>query len=243
MAVADRNTTAVIPRPGVTALVVYLRPAPRGRLLPLLAELGVFVVERQGADHALAAAFSTRSDFLIVVADTAPEHVALARRLHENLGSVLVVIVPAGAPATAFDESGATAILADDLSDDRFALAIAPAVRQARWERSTEAADEEYVIFGDVHFRVLPPALSRAGRAVSLTRAEADLLAELARALGRPVPTTELERRLTGSETRADPHGGYVKTVVLRIRRKVEEIGADPLLLRNVRGYGYMLSG
>lgn len=78
---------------------------------------------------------------------------------------------------------------------------------------------------------------------LSLTRAESELLAELARALGRPVPTTELERRLLGNEARPDPHGGYVKTVVLRIRRKVELLGADPLLLRNVRGYGYMLAG
>jgi len=29
--------------------------------------------------------------------------------------------------------------------------------------------------------------------------------------------------------------------VVLRVRRKVEEIGGDPLLLRTVRGFGYIL--
>jgi len=67
------------------------------------------------------------------------------------------------------------------------------------------------------------------------------VLVELARARGLPVRTADLERRVASLSPRSQINKGYVKTIVLRIRRKVALVGGDPSLLRNVRSIGYML--
>lgn len=228
-------------RPGLTALVVYLRPAPRRWLLPILVDADVYLIEHVGAANAVQIAFATRSDLAIVVGDESPEHVALARHLLQTLSSVLVAVVPPGTSPAPYYNAGAVAVLTDEMPPDEASAALTPALREARLLRSIGRLAAEYLIFKDVRFRTLPPELTREGRAVSLTRVEAEVLTELARALGNLVPTGELAQRLAQVSGRATVHPGYLKTVILRIRRKIQSLGADPKLLRNVRGLGYVL--
>lgn len=227
--------------PGLTALVVYLRPALRGRLLSMLADLGIFVVEHQGARGVLHTAFGARTDFAIVAGDDIAEHHAVVRDLLEALSSVVVALVPAGTDDSGYLAAGAACVIVDGVPDDEFARLIAPAVRQARWLRGLGELAAEFIVFRDIRFRTLPPELSRKGQTLPLARTESEVLAELSRSRGRPVSTAELERRLANASTRSAVHAGYVKTIVLRIRRKVEDLGGNPAMLRNVRGFGYML--
>lgn len=239
--VAYSSDIAAPPRPALAALVVYLRPTPRVRLLRLLADLGIFVIEHQGALNALQTAFSTRSDFVIVVGDDDPEHALLARQLLGVLSSTLVAIVPAGAEAEGYVTAGATAVIHDHVPDEQFGDLLQPAVRQARWLRNVGRLAAEYVIFGDIQFRVMPPELVRQGRTVALTRVETEVLMDLSKCVGKPVMSSDLERRVASLSSREALHAGYLKQIVLRIRRKVDELGGNSKLLRSVRGIGYML--
>lgn len=228
--------------PGITALVIYLRPVQRARLLTLLANLGIFVVEHQGAARALETAYGVRTDFVIVAGDEHPDHARIAADVHAALSSVLVVLAPAGIDPGDYLEAGATAIIPDTATDETFARMLTPAVRQARWLRGIGELAAEFVICGDILFRTAPPELHRAGRAIPLARMESAVLLELTRSPGRLVRTVDLERRLASLSTRGEPHSGYVKTVVMRLRHKVQNLGGNPELLRNVRGIGYMLA-
>lgn len=240
--VVNEYDAAIVPtRPGLTALVVYLRPAQRGRLLRVLADLGIFVVEHQGPANALATAYNTRSDFLIVVGGNQSEHATLAHELLSALSSVLVAIVPPETPSEPYLEQGATAVIDETVPDAEFGNLIGPAVRRARWLRNVGEIAAEYVIFRDILFRTMPPQLERQGLSVSLSRVETEVLVELSRSLGRPVRSVDLERRVASLSSRTEIHAGYVKTIILRIRRKVEELGGSPDMLRNIRGIGYML--
>ncbi len=239
---ADPAMTAPA-RPGLTALVVYLRPAPRRWLLPILVDADVYLIEHVGTANAVQTALATRSDLVIVVGDEHPEHVALAHHLLQTLSSVLVAVVPPGTSPAPYYTAGAVAVLTDEMPPAEAGAALTPALREARLLRSIGRLAAEYLVFKDVRFRTLPPELIREGRAVSLTRVEAEVLADLARALGNLVPTGELAQRLAQVSGRSAVHPGYLKTVILRIRRKIQNLGADPKLLRNVRGLGYVLVG
>jgi len=227
--------------PGLRALLIYLRPAPRTRLLALLADLGIFVVEHQGSDRALDTAYATRTDLIIVVGDDVPEHAALAGSVLAALSSVLVVLTPGEIDERAYRAAGAAAIIPDTVSEEEFIRALGPAVQQARGLRSLGELAAEFIICGDVLFRTSPPELHREGRAVPLARTESAVLLELSRTPGKLVRTVDLERRLAALSARGEPHTGYVKTVVMRLRHKVQDLGGNPARLRNVRGIGYML--
>ena len=230
------------PRPGLGALIVYLRPAPRARLLRLLAELGVFVIEHQGAAGALQTAFGTRTDFVIVVGEDDPEHRRVAKELLAALSSVLVVLLPAETSGRRLPAVGAAVCIHDDMADDEFGRLIGPALRQARALRNLGELAAEFIVYRDIVLRLMPPELARRGQTIPLTQVETEVLVGLVRARGMPVPTTELERRVAVLSRRTRVTRGYVKTIVLRIRRKLALMGGDPSVLRNVRSIGYMLA-
>ena len=228
--------------PGLTALVVYLRPTPRGRLLALLAGLGIFVIEHRGITGALQTAYTTRSDFVIVSGQDDQAHHALVRELLEALSSVVVAIVPEPAAAAGYTAAGAGAVLNQSATDAELVDLLRPAVQQARLLREIGEFAAEYVVFRDVRFMTRPPRLVREQQEVQLARSESEVLAELLQAHGNPVPVADLQRRLAAISPREHIQPGYVKTIVLRLRRKVEELGGDPGHLRNLRGFGYLLT-
>jgi DNA-binding response OmpR family regulator len=230
------------PRPGLGALIVYLRPAPRARLLRLLAELGIFVIEQQGAAGAVQTAYGTRTDFVIVVGEDEPEHRRVAKELLAALSSVLVVLLPAEACSRHFTAAGAAVCIHDDAKDDEFGRLIGPALRQARALRTMGELAAEFIIGRDIVLRLMPPELERRGHTVPLTQVETEVLVGLVHARGMPVPTAELARRVAVLSRRTRVTRGYVKTIVLRIRRKLALMGGDPSILRNVRSIGYMLA-
>jgi two-component system phosphate regulon response regulator OmpR len=77
--------------------------------------------------------------------------------------------------------------------------------------------------------------LTREGRPVKLTGAEAALLQLFATHAGRPFSRSELCKRLNVALERS------IDVQVTRLRRKIEEDPKLPLYLQTVRGVGYML--
>ncbi len=91
------------------------------------------------------------------------------------------------------------------------------------------------VAFGRCWFDPSSGELSREGRPIRLTAAEAALLATLASKPGEPFTRTELSRRTSAGQERS------IDVQVTRLRRKIEEDPRQPVHLQTVRGMGYKL--
>jgi two-component system phosphate regulon response regulator OmpR len=91
------------------------------------------------------------------------------------------------------------------------------------------------VRMGPVLFDPASQRLTRAGRPVKLTGAEAALLQLFAANAGRPFSRIDLCKRLGVTLERS------IDVQVTRLRRKIEDDPKLPLYLQTVRGIGYML--
>lgn len=224
--------------PTLTALLIYLRPARRRELLSMLADLGIFVVEHQGARGAVELGTSSGADLALVVGDDDDATLSTVRGLAEGSRRVGVVSLPPGADGQRFLDAGAAVCLTDDELGPGALTLFASIANRARAAR-TGAGGPGETIFGGLTFDASLPALRVGSQARALSRSEQAVLARLLVTPGRPVALKELERCATPPGTRVHP--GFLKAVVLRLRRKVEELGGDPELLGTVRGFGYTL--
>ncbi len=91
------------------------------------------------------------------------------------------------------------------------------------------------VRMGDAMFDPEGARLTKGGKPVKLTGAEAALLQLFAAHAGRPFSRTDLCKRLGVSLERS------IDVQVTRLRRKIEEDPKLPLYLQTVRGVGYVL--
>lgn len=215
--------------PGLTALVIYLRPAPRAKLLSALADLGIFVTERLGTPGAQ---LVERVDICLVVANGS-DHRAVSELA--DIFPTLVACLPEGDPAAADPAWHSLHCVTDaDISD---ASTLREAARTARTMRA-HVRPRSATVFGELELQLAPPMLRKGDVSVPLSQSEKELLRMLAASIGQALPLAELER---GAALGAAVHPGFLKAVVLRLRRKVDELGGDPDLLHTVRGYGYSL--
>src|SRR6266566_2253538 len=88
--------------------------------------------------------------------------------------------------------------------------------------------------------RAMPPTTARGGRQIRLTTKEYALLEYLARNAGRVVGREEISEHVW-DET-FDPFTNTIEVYVNRLRRKIDEHAAKPLI-HTRRGAGYMLGG
>lgn len=79
------------------------------------------------------------------------------------------------------------------------------------------------------------------GHAVPLTTAECDLLIELVANEGRPQTRDDLSRRVFNREWQ--PYDRSLDGVVVKLRRKLEPDPENPLVIKTVRGTGYVFTG
>jgi two-component system phosphate regulon response regulator OmpR len=98
-----------------------------------------------------------------------------------------------------------------------------------------EAPSAAPVRMGPALFDPATSRLTRQGRPIKLTGAEAALLQLFATHAGRPFSRGELCKRLNVALERS------IDVQVTRLRRKIEEDPKLPLYLQTVRGVGYML--
>lgn len=227
--------------PALKTLVLYLRPAPRHDLLAAAASLGLLVIEHQGAHGWQQVAANSRADFAIVLATGTPGDAPVLSELAGPFGPRIVTIVPDASDAWQQPARGDAGLLLrdQDLGPD-FAARLVPMAHAARRARAKTGHDTENIVFGDIEFEPDPPALCRGLHRVALSRSEANVLAALCAARGRPVAHETLSRACaTGG---MDVHPGLLKAVILRLRRKAEDLGGDAGRLQTVRGFGYLAS-
>jgi len=79
------------------------------------------------------------------------------------------------------------------------------------------------------------------GTPVPLTTAECDLLIELVSKEGQPQTRDELCRRVFNREW--NPHDRGLDGIIVKLRRKLEPDPDNPLMIKTVRGRGYVFTG
>jgi two-component system phosphate regulon response regulator OmpR len=79
------------------------------------------------------------------------------------------------------------------------------------------------------------------GSHVPLTTAECDLLIELVAKEGLPQSREELCRRVFNREW--SPYDRSLDSIIVKLRRKIETNPDDPLVIKTVRGRGYVFTG
>ena len=101
---------------------------------------------------------------------------------------------------------------------------------------SGDGGGDSVVRFGPCEFDTRSGELRRDGELVRLTGREREILRLLAARPGEPVSREELTPPGGGESTRA------VDVQINRLRRKIEKDPSNPVLLRTIRGEGYVLA-
>lgn len=153
---------------------------------------------------------------------------------------LLLAAVADSAGAASALKAGATVCLTHPLSPAWLAAQLSSLVRLLKAKENVWSANAPVTIRG---LRIDPGRCeaSAGDRAIPLTPTEFRILACLARSpgivvSGRDLAEEALDLRLPEQEAME-----LLKVHVYRLRRKLAGSGIEPSLLRNVRGFGYML--
>jgi DNA-binding response OmpR family regulator len=202
----------------------------------MLADLGVFVRETVSSEPpGVTHGDWGLPDIAVIVGDGSSDHLAVCRWVTSSLTAAVLVITPDLESVRLYLAAGAMEAVADDFPPAQVQNALARVARQGRLLRDARGDDHHTTVFGDVSFRRSPACLERAGKSIRLTNTEREVLLALVSHRGEPVAHRSL----------AVAGGGFgshrMKAVILRLRRKVESLGGDPVSLTSIRGFGYML--
>ena len=129
-------------------------------------------------------------------------------------------------------------------ADDFLAKPVQPRVLEAKLKAvlrrvapSTTSAPTGPVAFGDVVLDRGSLVVTKGGKHLDLTPMELRLLLELSANAGLVLSRQQLLTSVWGQDYLGDSR--LVDACVQRLRAKIEDVPAEPQLLRTVRGFGY----
>ena len=115
---------------------------------------------------------------------------------------------------------------------------IRVALRHAARQGGGDAPDAPIVV-GDLRIDLVARTVTKANAEVKLTKIEFDLLAVLARNLGKVVTHRQLLKEAWGPHAVQEPH--YVRVFMANLRKKLEDNPSQPRWLVTDQGVGYRL--
>lgn len=131
-------------------------------------------------------------------------------------------------------------------ADDYIIKPVAPAVLEARiravMRRNAEndtPDDDSLLHHGTLTVNLDSLIVTKAGAELSLTPTELKLLAELLRNPGQVLSRDQLLDRVW--QTTENSAGRSVDAAIQRLRAKIEDDPAQPVMLHTVRGFGYRI--
>ncbi|WP_310964399.1 MtrAB system response regulator MtrA [Nocardioides terrisoli] len=209
---------------------------------PALAEMLTLVLHNEGfhaqvvdrGDHALAAFREYKPDVVLLdLMLPGKDGIDVCREIRAESGTPIVMLT---AKSDTIDvvtglESGADDYIAKPFKPKELVARI-----RARVRRLTEPTPESLHI-GDLEIDVVGHAVARAGRPISLTPLEFDLLVCLARRPRQVFSREVLLEQVWGYRHAADTR--LVNVHVQRLRAKVEHDPENPEIVVTVRGVGY----
>ncbi|MBR1562435.1 MAG: winged helix-turn-helix transcriptional regulator, partial [Ruminococcus sp.] len=101
--------------------------------------------------------------------------------------------------------------------------------------------DERIVGFGDVSVNLTSRSVTKAGRELSLSLKEFDLLACLCDHIGQAVPKDRLLSEVWGAFSEVEP--STLAVHIRWLREKLEDDPAKPVHIKTVFKVGYILEG
>ncbi|MDX6215595.1 MAG: hypothetical protein QOG99_1179 [Frankiales bacterium] len=129
-------------------------------------------------------------------------------------------------------------------ADDYLAKPVQPRVLEAKLKAvlrrvgpTTTTQPAGPVVFGDLVVDRASLVVTKGGRHLDLTPMELRLLLELAGNPGLVLSRQQLLASVWGQDYLGDSR--LVDACVQRLRAKIEDVAAEPQLLRTVRGFGY----
>ena len=164
--------------------------------------------------------------------------VEVIRQVREWSPMPIVVISARGEEASkiAALDAGADDYLTKPFGVGELLARMRVALRHASRTSDDGALDAPLTV-GDLRIDLTGRTVTKAGVEVKLTKIEFDLLAALARNLGRVVTHRQLLKEVWGPHAVHEPH--YVRVFMANLRKKLERNPSRPALLITEQGVGY----
>lgn len=201
-----------------------------------LSDQGFRVTTAGSAEEARARIASITFDLLVVDIMMPGENgLELTRSLRRTTQVPILILSAMGEVDHRIEglSSGADDFLAKPFEPRELVLRINAILRRVRSEAE---GGPSHLRFGPYVFDLARETLSRDGRPIHLTSAEASLLQALARHAGEPISREQLAEE---SSQIGNPR--TIDVQVTRLRRKLEDDPRYPHYLQTVRGIGYLL--
>lgn len=223
--------------PGLRVLVVDDERAIRRFLRVSLSAHGHKVFEAEGGNEGLALATADRPDVIILDLGLPDlDGVEVTRRLREWTQTPIIILSVRDqeeAKVAALD-AGADDYLTKPFGVGELLARIRVAIRHA-----TRSPDEPVFTTGDLKVDLTRRLVTVAGREISLTPTEYDLLKALVAHAGTVVTRHQLLVKVWGVAYEQDAH--LLQVNVSNLRRKLEPDPARPRFIQTEPGVGYRL--
>jgi DNA-binding response OmpR family regulator len=167
--------------------------------------------------------------------------IELCRRLREAGNYTPIIMLTARSAAedrVAGLEAGADDYIVKPFELNELLARVRSVMRRRHWDKAAKGASPGAILqFGDTRVNFDTQEISRAGRSVSLTRLELDLLGYFAQHPGRVISRGELLEQVWRLGNY--PNTRTVDNFIVRLRRQFEPDPANPVFFVSVRGTGY----
>jgi two-component system KDP operon response regulator KdpE len=223
--------------PGLRVLVVDDEPAIRRYLRTALGAHGYQIVEAANGQDGLAGVTVHRPDLVILDLGLPDlDGVEVTRQLREWSQVPIIILSVRGQEA---DKIAALDAGADDYLTKPFGAGELLARMRVAARRAVSPASEPLFVQGELAVDLARRLVTVAGREVSLTPTEYDLLRVLVTHAGKVLTHQQLLRQVWGRGYEQEQH--LLRVNISNLRRKLEPEVAQPRYVQTEPGVGYRL--
>jgi len=201
-------------------------------------------VERPAGEDAVQVVTELEPSLVVLAIDPRRERdIQLSRALSAKTRGAMLALSPVGHPDAdaAVLKVGADVCLHDSEVADLFGAQVGALARWARLPEPEPATALGSIVAGGLVVDLDRREVLRNETQIALTPAEFKILRLLAGNAGRVCSIPDLFKEVQGYDAPIFEARELVKVYIRRIRRKIEDDPANPEIIVNVRGFGYLL--